>query len=157
MATFSNPANDGRELNVPDAGTVSFDRFTFNLAASYASGYIADESLLLIGYVPAACAMVRHLSRLEVPQLDDDGAPTGDFEVGTAADPDALTASAAAETAVVFFGEDWKTDAATGVIGSATERTPIYLRVSNVIASAAATGVITFDLAFRSYRSAIGG
>lgn len=154
MATLKNPANTGRAQSVFAAGVVGYQRYSFSLAASYATGAATDETLLLIGYVPADCKMIRHLSRLEVPQLDSNGAPTGDFEIGTAADPDALLASAAAETAVVVFGEDWRTDAATASIGSQTEDTPIYLRVSNVIATLG-TGTIVFDVAYRAWNSQI--
>lgn len=152
MATKKNPANEGVAGSIFAAHLLGGQRFEFDLSASYAAGSATDETLICIGYVPADCVMVRHLSRLEIPQLDSNNAPTGDYEVGTAADPDALKASAAAETAVVLSGEDWRTDTDTGVIGSETEETPIYIRVSNVIATLG-TGTIVFDLVYRARNS----
>ena len=154
MATLKNPANTGRDLSLLAQGVVGYDKYTFSLAASYASGAATDETLILIGYVPADCVLIPHLTRLDIPQLDSNGAPTGDYEVGTAADPDALKASAAAETAVVLFGEDFRQD--TGPIGSKTEATPIYIRVSNVIATLG-TGTITFEPAYRAWRQLLDG
>lgn len=153
MATKKNPLTAMIVGSLFAAHTVGVTRFKFDLAAAYASGAATDETLIEIGIVPADCVMVRHLSRLEVPQLDSHVSPTGDFETGTATDPDALTSSAAAETAVVFSGEDFRTDTATGVIGSKTADTPIYMRISNVIATLG-TGVIYFDLAFRPWNDA---
>lgn len=152
MATKKNPANEGVAGSLFAAHVVGLQRFEFDLSAGYASGAGTDETLILIGYVPTDCVMVRHLSRAEIPQLDSNGAPTGDYEIGTAADPDALKASAAAETAVVLSGEDWRTDTDTGVIGSQTEETPIYIRISNGIATLG-TGTIVFDLAYRAFNS----
>lgn len=156
MATKINPAHVGLAGAVFAQHVVGVPRFKFDLSASYASGAATDETLILLGYVPADCVMVRHLSRFEIPQLDSNGAPTGDFEIGTAADPDALVASAAAETAVVYFGEDIRTDTATGVIGSKTEDTPIYLRVVNAIATLG-TGTIVSDIAFRAWNTDVDG
>lgn len=153
MATKKNPANEGVAGSVFAAHLVGLQRFVFDLSAGYASGANADETLILIGYVPADCVMVRHLSRLQMPQMDTNGAPTGDHEVGTADDPDALLASIASETAAtVYSGEDFRTDSATAVIGSQTEDTPIYVRLSNAIATLS-TGTIVFDLAYRAFNS----
>lgn len=152
MATFKNPANKNRDLSVLQQGVVAYDHFEFDLSASYASGAATDESLIEIGFIPADCVLIPHLTRIDIPQLDAHGTPTGDYEVGTAADPDALKAAAAAETAVVLFGEDLRQD--TGPIGSATDVTPIYIRVSNVIATLG-SGVIVFEPAFRARRGVL--
>jgi hypothetical protein len=153
MATFYNPANRNRALsNVAGVGQLQYDYFVFSLAASYASGASADESLIEIGRVPADQVLVPHLCRLSLPVLDSNGAPTGDYEVGTAADTDVLLASRAAETAAaVIFGEDWLVPAAE--IGSQTEDTPIYIRVSSVIATLG-TGSIVFEQVTRPYNAA---
>lgn len=155
MATFKNPANEQHELSVLAQGVLATDRFTFNLAASYATGAGADESLIVLGYVPSDCKLVEHLSRLYLPILDTNGAPTGDYEVGTEADTAALLATAAAETAAsARFGEDWIRQ--TTSIGSKTERTAIVLRVSNVIATLG-TGTIVFEPVFRAWNPFIDG
>lgn len=147
MATFKNPVNEQHELSVYAQGTLAVDRFTFDLGASYASGAGADESIIVIGYVPVDCKLVEHLSRLYLPQLDSNVSPTGDYEVGTIASTAALLASRAAETAAaVTFGEDWLRQ--TTSIGSQTDRTAIVIRVSNVIATLG-TGVIVFEPVFR--------
>lgn len=155
MATFKNPLNEQHELSVYAQGALALDRFTFDLAAAYASGAVTDESLIVVGYVPVDCKLVEQLSRLYLPQLDSNVSPTGDYEVGTLADTDALLASRAAETAAaVTFGEDWIRQ--TTSIGSQTERTAIVIRVSNVIATLG-TGVIVFEPVFRAWNPIIDG
>ena len=151
MATNKNPGNEGVAGSIFAAHLLGVQRFKFDLGASYAAGSATAGTKLLIGYVPADCVMVRHLSRLEIPEMDTHGTPTGDHEVGTEADPDALLASIASETAAtVYSGEDFRTDTATGVIGSITADTPIYLTVTNVLATLG-TGVIVFDVAYRAF------
>jgi hypothetical protein len=153
MATFFNPANRARSgLSIFAAGLMAIDKFTFSLAASYATGAATDESLIEIGIVPAGQVLVPQLSLLDIPVLDSNGAPTGDYEIGTAAVPAALKASAAAETAVVLFGEDWLRP----VIGSETEDTPILIRVVNVIATLG-SGTITFQPVFENCRRGVHG
>lgn len=149
MATFRNPVNDQHSLSVLAQGILAYDRFTFDLSASYAVGAGADESLLVIGHVPVDCKLVEHLSRLYLPVLDSNGAPTGDYEVGTIADTDALLATRAAETAAaVTFGEDWIRQ--TTPIGSQEDKTDIVIRVSNAIATLG-TGTIIFEPCFRAW------
>lgn len=155
MATFKNPANENRDVSLLAAGVIGWDRYEFNLAASYATGCGADESLIVIGYVPADCVLIPHLSRLYIPQLDAHVSPTGDHEVGILTNTDALLASIASETAATtYFGEDFLVPAE--VIGSATAPTPIVIRVVNVIATLG-TGTIRFEPAYRARRSVIDG
>jgi len=148
MATFKNPDNARRDLSVLAQGVVGYNRFTFDLSASYATGAGADESLIEIGFVPPDCKLIPYLSRLSIPQLDSNGGPTGDYEVGITGSTAALKAAAAAETAVVLSGEDF----IDADIGSQTAAVPVYLRVSNVIATLG-TGTITFDVAYRAWNS----
>lgn len=155
MATHKNPENAQHELSVLAQGLLAFDRFEFSLAASYASGAGADESILVIGVVPPDCVLVPHLSRLSLPVLDTNGAPTGDYEVGTLADTDALLATRAAETAAaVTFGEDWLVP--TSPIGAPGVSTDIVIRVSNAIATLG-TGTIVLDAVFRAWNPIIDG
>ncbi len=155
MATFKNPGNTGRDLSLLAQGVLGYDKYTFDLSASYATGAGADESLIVIGYVPADCVLIPHLSRLSLPVLDTNGAPTGDYEVGTIADTDALLATRAAETAAaVSTGEDLLYP--TTGIGSATEPTAIVIRVSAVIATLG-TGTIVFEPVYRARRSLLDG
>lgn len=155
MATFKNPLNDQHELSLFQQGTLGMEPFVFDLSASYATGAATDESIIVIGYVPADCKLVEHLSRLYLPVLDSNGAPTGDYEVGTLADTDALLASRAAESAAsVIFGEDWIRQ--TTSIGSKTEKTAIVIRVSNVIATLG-TGTIVFEPVVRAWNSMLDG
>jgi len=70
--------------------------------------------------------------------------------VGTIADPNALLASIASETAATtYFGEDWLVP--TAPVGSKTEPTAIIIRVSSVIETLG-TGVIVFEPAYRAWR-----
>jgi len=61
MATHKNPANENRGLSLLAQGIIGFDRYTFDLEASYATGADADESIIVIGYVPADCVLIPHL------------------------------------------------------------------------------------------------
>jgi hypothetical protein len=132
MATFFNPANRARSgLSIFAAGLMAIDKFTFSLAASYATGAATDESLIEIGIVPAGQVLVPQLSLLDIPVLDSNGAPTGDYEIGTAAVPAALKASE-------------------------TEDTPILIRVVNVIATLG-SGTITFQPVFENFRRGVHG
>lgn len=155
MSTLKNLANEQHELSALAQGLLLFDRFTFDLAAAYASGAATDETIIVLGYVPVDCKLVEQLSRLYVPQLDTNVSPTGDYEIGTLTDTDALIASKAAETAAgTLFGEDWIRQ--TTSIGSQTERTAIVLRVSNTIATLG-TGVIVFEPVFRAWNPFVDG
>jgi hypothetical protein len=155
MATLKNPAHYSNQFSVLAQGLLAFNRFTFDLTASYAAGAATDETLIVIGYIPVDCVMVPHLSRLAMPQMDSHGSPTGDWEVGIASNTDALLGTTAAETAAaVTFGEDWLRPAE--VIGSRTEETPILVRVSNVIATLG-TGSIVFEPCFRAWNPLIDG
>lgn len=148
MATHKNPADENRGLSVLAQGVLAYDRYTFDLEATYAIGADANESILILGYVPTDCVLVEHLSRLFVPQIDSDGVPTGDWEVGTLSDTDALISSTAAETTdTVFFGEDFTRQ--TTPIGSETEPVAIVMRMSSAIATLG-TGVIVFEPCFRA-------
>lgn len=150
MATFKNPANTGRDLSLLAQGVLGYDKYSFALNGSYASGAGADESLIVIGYVPADCVLIPHLSRISLPVFDSDGSPTGDVEIGTVADTDALKASFAAETAAaVLTAEDLLYPAA--VVGSKTVPTAIVIRVVNVIATLG-TGTIVFEPVYRAWR-----
>jgi hypothetical protein len=115
------------------------DRRTFPAAAA-----LGDQ--IQIGVVPAGCTLLPHLTRIRIPVLDT-GA-TGKYKLGTAANATAVAAELAATAAQTLFGEDL---VQTGVVGSATDDTPIYLTVSVAIATQAAAGKIVCDLAFRAY------
>lgn len=155
MATFKNPANTIRApLSVFQQGQVTVERWTFSLAGSYAAGAGADESIIVLGYVPADCVLIPHLCRFDIPQLDAHVSPTGDYYLGTEADTDALKGTAAAETAVVLSGEDLLVPATQ--IGSKTEAVAIVVHVHNVIATLG-TGTFTVDLAYRPWNTTTDG
>lgn len=155
MATLKNPANEQRGLSVLAQGVLAFDRFTFDLTKSYATGAAADETILVLGYVPVDCKLVEHLSRIYLPVIDAGGVPTGDYEIGTLTDTDALLASRAGESAAgMIVGAGWLRQ--TTSIGSQTEATAIVLRVSNVIATLG-TGAIVFEPVFRAWNPSIDG
>jgi hypothetical protein len=155
MATHKNPANANRDLSVLAQGQLGFDRFTFDLEASYAAGCEAADSLIEVGFVPPDCKLVEHLSRIYIPELDTNGSATGDHSLGTAASAAALLASTDSSTAsTVYFGEDLLRQTAS--IGAHAEPTPIYIKVINIIATLG-TGVIVFEPVFRAWNPAIDG
>lgn len=152
MATFKNPENAKRVPSVFQQHTLCIVPYEFDLSASYASGAEAAESLIEVGIVPPDCVLVPEHCLLDIPQLDTNGVPTGDYEIGTEADTDALKASAAAETAAVLFGEDWNRP--TTAVGGYPSATSIVIRVVNAIATLG-TGTIRMNLAFRAARAGI--
>lgn len=153
MATSKNPAVDNSKATPCDAGGIRFNRDVFDLAGSYAPAAVASGDLIQIGVIPAGNKLVPHLSRIAVPQLDSNGAPTGDYSIGSAADPDALKASAPAETAVVLSGEDFT--AVTSELGALAEDVPVYITAVNGFATLAAAGKVVADLVIRPFNSRI--
>lgn len=156
MATLKNPANEQHELSVLAQGLLATDRFEFDLEAAYADGADEDEAILVLGYVPVDCKLVEQLTRIYVPKMDtNSGAPTGDYEIGTTDNTDALLASTAAETAdTTLFGEDLLRQ--TTAIGSQTAKTAIVMRISNAIATLG-TGKIVFEPVFRAWNPFVDG
>lgn len=153
MATYKNPAVDGPQATPCAAGELKTNRHVFDFAGNYAPASIAVSDLIQIGVVPAGCKLVPQLSRASIPILDTNGAPTGDYTIGSADDPDALKGSAAAETAVVLFGEDWT--AVTGELGAKAEDVPVYITATAAAATAQVAGQIVADLVIRPFDSAV--
>jgi len=154
MSTYSNPAAARSLSNTDRAGSVVVNPFKFDFAnTGYAPTALAATTLIQIGIVPAGCKLIPHLCRISVPVLDSNGAPTGDYSIGSATTPTALKASAASETAVVLSGEDFTAD--TSELGSRTVDVPVYITIINVSATAPVTGVIEADLAIRAFDATI--
>ena len=160
MGTIRNPSIVHSVRGYQSAHDLNFNRFVHNLAAGYsitpaaggdASLSVADK--IQIGVVPAGEKLVPQLCLLKIPALDTDGSPTGDYQVGTATDPDALKGSAASETAVNLFGEDWILTG-TADIGSKDEDVPIYITIINASATRAPTGLIVFEQVTRAFDDA---
>lgn len=154
MTTYANPANSHKLPSPMLAGEITFRRFKFDLSdANYAptTATIVANDLLEIGVVPAGMKLVPHLGHAEVPQLDSNGTPTGDFAIGSATDPDALKGNQASETAVVMTGEDFLIVAGTAELGAKEANVPIYIKAVNASATNPKTGVIYLDAFFRPY------
>lgn len=150
MADFANPNINDVLPNVPDTGTIAFNRFIYDQAADYHSDDINVGDRIQIGVVPAGQVLVPHLSRLSLPALEG-ASPASDYTIGTDADPDALKGSAASETAVVLFGEDWLAPAAS--VGHPSQDTPIYITfITADQVNEAVTGQIVFEPALRAWR-----
>lgn len=152
MTTLVNPSNKQHLLTPPSpAGGLVWDRFVFDLSASYASGVATAGTILEIGYVPAGFRLVENLSRLYLPVFDSNVSPTGDIEVGITGTVNALVASQAAETAAAVTALLRQTTS----IGSDSADTPIILTVINALATAG-TGVIIFEPVYRPSSGALG-
>lgn len=153
-------ANHGVSKNVRTgeaAGVPTLNPFVFDFAASYAPATFTSvtSDRIQIGEVPAGEVLVPHLCRISIPQLDSNGAPTGDYSIGTADDPDALKGSAASETAVVLTGEDLLVQATP--VGARDVPTPIYIHALAAHATVAVTGKVKFDQVTRPYDVTIDG
>lgn len=152
MANTYNPAVK-QGVAVPDsAGDLKLNRFIYDFAqTSYADADINDLDTIVIGVVPAGCKLVPHLSRIVIPQLDTNGAPTGDYQIGTVTDPDALKGSAAAETAVILSGEDFTV--LTSELGAKASDVEVVISAIGNVATTTTTGKIIAELVVRPYDS----
>lgn len=156
MTTSTNPSTANRLLSGLAAGDLVFDKHTFDLAdVAYGLPALALNDLVEIGIVPRGHRLVPQLCRFDIPIIDDGGgSQAAEHTIGTAADPDAIKGSQAAETAVTLFGED--IIVATAEIGSDDEDTPIYLKViTATVNSPATTGSIVSHLVYRKSRQNI--
>lgn len=156
MATYKAISADATPLPVPrEAGAVSIvnSKFDFSIAAQRPATLVSTDKVQ-IGVVPAGCVMVQHLSRIVTPAFDTNGAPTGDFSIGTADAPTALKAAGAAETPLVLTGEDLL---ASTVIGARDVDTPIYAVFTANVATVTTTGVIVANLAIRPFDGGFDG
>lgn len=154
MSTYKNPNVDGPKSMPLQAGQPVIAPEVFDFAnTGYRPTDVNNGDLIQVGVVPAGCKLVPHLSRLSIPQLDTNAAPTGDYTVGSADDPDALKGSAAAETAVVLSGEDFT--AGTSALGAKYVDVPIYVKAVADFATTAAAGKITADWVYRAFDSAV--
>lgn len=149
MTTYTNPATERSLVNTDSAGVLACNPSKFALGASYAPSDINTGDLIQIGIVPAGCKLVPHLCRISVPVLDSNGAPTGDYSIGSATDPDALKDTAASETAVVLSGEDFTAD--TSELGARNVDVPVYIKALADSATTPTTGTIDVDLVIRAY------
>lgn len=136
-----------------DAGQLTHNKFVFDFAAPYAPTAIVAADRIQVGVVPAGEVLVPQLSLMSIPNMDTSG-PTGDYSIGTADDPDALKAAAAAETAVVLFGEDW---VLTNPVGAKDVDTPIYVVFTNPVNTPPTSGKITFEQVTRPWDDQIDG
>ena len=150
MATYRNPAVLAAKAVGTEAGDLVLNREVFDFAnTGYKAASIANNDLIQIGVVPAGNKLVPHLCLLQIPILDTNGSPTGDYTLGSANDPDALKGSAAAETAVNLSGEDFILG--TADLGAQYDDVPIYLKAVNNFATLQVTGKIVFDVVTRPY------
>ncbi|WP_449426025.1 hypothetical protein [Rhodanobacter lindaniclasticus] len=99
--------------------------------------------------MPAGCVLVPQLSCFQIPKVDSSGSATGKYKLGTASSITAIAAEQNGNAAVSLFGEDL---ALTGVVGSPTDDTPIYLTASAAVATVSATGTLVADLVLRAWR-----
>lgn len=137
-----------------DAGQASHNTFKLDLAnAAYRPATLAQNDRIAIGVVPAGEKLVPHLCQIVMPVIDSNGAPTGDWRIGTTATDNALTGNNAAETAVRLSGEDLS----DADIGSKTEPTIIWVKFVNAVATVAPTGVIKAHLVSRPWNSQADG
>ena len=113
---------------------------------------IAADDLIQIGVVPAGNKLVPQLSRISIPAMDS-GTPTGDYSIGSADDPDALKGSAASETAVVLFGEDFTP--VTSELGALGVDVPVYIKALAASATPPVVGQVIADLVIRPFDSAV--
>lgn len=150
MADYSNPNVNDVLPNVPDVGSIAFNRFIYDQAADYHSSDLNVGDRIQIGVVPAGQVLIPHLTRASIPALEG-ATPASDYTIGTAAAPAALKGSAASETPVVLFGEDWLVPAAS--IGSPDQDTPIYITfITADMVNEATTGQIVFEPVTRAWR-----
>lgn len=152
MTIHKNPASEKNVATPQQAGELVVQPCKFDFAASYTTDTLALNDQVLVGVVPAGAVLVQHLSRISLPAFETDGSPTGDYTVGTDADPDALIGTGAAETARVLSGEDFT---AGNVVGDRFNDTPIYAKFSEAVTAVTTTGVITADLVFRAWQEGI--
>lgn len=153
MATTYNPAVRQAKPVPTSAGALKVLREIYTLGSSYASTDINNNDLIQVGVVPAGCKLVPHLSSISIPAIDSNGAPTGDYMLGTATDADALKGSAASETAVILSGEDF--DQVNGVIGSKTADVPIYVKAVADSATTPTTGSFIANWVIRPFEAGI--
>lgn len=153
MTTYANPAAERSLANTDSAGVLVCNPSKFVLGASYAPTDINNGDLIQIGIVPAGCKLVPHLCRISVPQLDSNGAPTGDYSIGSATTAGALKGTAASETAVVLSGEDFVAD--TSELGARNVDVPVYIKALADSATTPTTGTIEADLVIRAYDATI--
>jgi hypothetical protein len=150
MTTYSNAGRLAAVVAASAANSLTVNRFDFNLAGGERPTTKVAGDRIKIGVVPPLEKLVPHLCLLIIPQLDSNGAPTGDYSVGSEDDADALKASAPAETAVTLSGEDFILTG-TGDIGAEAEEVGIYITLDNTLATLALTGVIKFVQVTRPY------
>lgn len=155
MPDFTNPAITQGPQPIPrESGQITLIPTRFDFSKSYRPATIASGDRIQIGVVPAGCKLVEQLSRIAIPSLDSNGAPTGDYSVGVQGAAASLAAAAAAETARTLTVANILVP---GNIGSDEVDTPIYVVFTNNVATVPSTGVIACDLAVRPYDSTIDG
>jgi hypothetical protein len=150
MTAYSNAARIQAVVAASTANALNVNRFEFNLAGGERPTTKVATDQIQIGVVPPLEKLVPHLCLLIIPALDSNGSPTGDYSIGSADDPDGLKAAAAAETAVTLSGEDFILTG-TGDFGAEAEEVPLYITLTNDIATLAAAGVIKFVQVTRPY------
>lgn len=153
MATTYNPAVRQGKAVPTEAGQLKVLHEVYTLGASYASTDINNGDLIQVGVVPAGCKLVPHLSALRIPAIDSNGAPTGDYTIGSATTPAALKGSAASETAVTLSGEDFLL--ASAELGAKAADVPIYVKAVADSATTPTTGSFVADWVIRPYDSAV--
>jgi len=154
MTIHKNPTL-ARAIATPEAaGQTAVNPSVFDFGnAGYRPAALAVNDKIEVGIVPAGFVLVPQLSLLIIPALDSDGTPVGSASLGTAADPDALAASAVG--ARTLFGEDFTLN--TGPIGSQTEATPIYLHFTVASDAVPTTGKIRADWVIRPWEAVVDG
>jgi hypothetical protein len=151
MTDSANPSVSKNVRTSEDASALTQNEFVFDFTKSYAPSTFTNASSdrIQIGEVPAGEVLVPHLCRASIPALDVHGSPTGDYSIGVDGSAAVLKGSAASETAVVLFGEDWLVPATP--IGSPDEPTPIYITAVAAHATVNSTGQIVFQQVTRPW------
>lgn len=129
-------------------GAVYIDRQITDLAnRSVFPAAVANADQVQIGVVPAGTVLIPHLCCFRFPRLDTNAAPTGKFKIGTDTVLDAIVLEQNGNAAVALTAEDF---VLTGVIGSPTDDTPIYLNASAAVLTLG-TGKVVLDVALRAW------
>src|SRR5574337_1116439 len=116
----------------------------------FASGALyLDRQLTHLDDATQWPAAIASGDQIQIPEVDSAGAPTGKYKLGTAGTIAAIAAEQNGSAAVSLFGEEL---VLTGVVGSPTDDTPIYLTASAAVATISATGTLVADLVLRAWR-----
>ena len=148
---YSNPDVQKNLRTAEDAGDVTVNVFVFDFAnAAYKPAALVSGDTIQIGTIPAGEKLVAHLSRLDLPIIDTNGAPTGTGTVGiTGSAADIAASQTLSATAKILVGSSFAL--ATADVGDPNVDTPVYLTLTANVATLATTGKIVFHQVSRPF------